>query len=147
VSLLLLASCGGGAVDVQAPSPQGKAATDCRALVGALPAHVADQKRRDVSPSGAPAAAWGDPAIVLRCGVPKPAGLDKFASCQVTDGVGWYIPESQITGAPTDVTMTTVGREAYVEVRLPRDYFPPAAAMVDLAKAIKKTVPQLRPCL
>ena len=132
---------------VDAPRPQGRAAADCRALVRALPSHVADQKRRDVSPSGALAAAWGDPAIVLRCGVPRPTGLDKFAACQVTNGVGWFIPEDQITGSATDITMTTVGRETYVQVQLPSDYFPPAAAMADLAPALKRTVPQVKPCL
>jgi hypothetical protein len=50
-------------------------------------------------------------------------------------------------GKPTDITMTTVGRAQYVEVRLPVDYWPPAAAMVDLAPAIKRTVREVRPCL
>jgi hypothetical protein len=43
--------------------------------------------------------------------------------------------------------MTTVGRASNVEVRIPEDYFPPAAAMVDLAPALKRTVRELRPCL
>ena len=43
--------------------------------------------------------------------------------------------------------MTTIGRAVNVEVSLPRDYWPPAAAMVDLAPAIKKTVPETHPCV
>jgi len=45
------------------------------------------------------------------------------------------------------ISMTTVGRAENVEVRLPRDYFPPAAAMADLAPAIKATIRDVRPCV
>ena len=93
------------------------------------------------------AAAWGDPPILLRCGVPKPRGLDKFATCQVVNGVGWFIPEDQSQGDRVDITMTTVGRSQNVEVFLPSDYFPPANAMVDLASAIKRTIREDKPCL
>ena len=145
--LLVAAGCGSGSVAVDAPHLTGTPARACRRLVDALPSTVADQHRREAQTGEGYGAAFGDPPIVLRCGVPKPAGFDKFATCQVTDGVGWFIPESQITGQPTDVTMTTVGRAEYVEVRLPRDYFPPAAAMVDLAPAIKKAIPETKPCV
>jgi hypothetical protein len=37
-----------------------------------LPEQVEGQQRRDVEPAGPLAAAWGDPAIVLRCGVGPP---------------------------------------------------------------------------
>jgi hypothetical protein len=143
----LLAGCGTSAVSVDAPRLHGKDASACRALVSRLPSHVADQERRTVTPSGAPAAAWGDPPIVLTCGVAKPPGLDRFATCQVANGVGWWIPEDEITGRPTDITMTTVGRAQFVQVHLPADYFPPAAAMVDLAPAVKATIRQVRPCV
>jgi hypothetical protein len=144
--LLVLAGCS-GPVSVDAPSLSGSAARSCAALVTALPQRVADQSRRKTDTGGGYAAAWGDPAIELRCGVPAPAGLTPASACQTTDGVDWFIPESQITGRPTDVTMTTVGRSVNVEVRLPRDYFPPAAAMVDLARAVKRTTQEVRPCL
>jgi len=145
--LLVAAGCGSDTVQVDAPAVTGADARACKALVDALPGSVADQHRRKATTGDGYGAAWGDPAIVLRCGVPRPAGFDKFATCQVTDGVGWFIPESQITGHATDVTMTTVGRAEYVEVRLPSDYFPPATAMVDLAPAIKKAIPETKPCV
>ena len=143
--LALLAGCGG--VDVDPPHPTGAALADCKALVADLPASVADQKRRAVSPAGALAAAWGDPAIVLRCGVRKPVGFGRASSCMVANGVGWYVPEDQMTTDPRDITMTAVGREAYVEVFLPADYLPPATAMVDLADVVKRHVPQVHPCV
>jgi hypothetical protein len=142
-----LAGCGTGAVAISSPALSGRDAAACRTLVRALPATVSDQKQRQVQPPDAYGAAWGDPPIVLRCGVGKPAGFDKFSSCQVTNGVGWFIPEEQITGRPNDIVMTTVGRAQYVEVRVPADYFPPAATMVDLAPAIKSSIHEVRPCL
>ena len=144
--LLLLAGCG-GAVEVDPPHPTGSARSACTALSKALPAKVDDQARRTVDPASPFTAAWGDPAIVLRCGVGTPHGFGRASTCMVTNGVGWFIPEDQITGEATDITMTAVGRKAFVEVALPADYFPPAAAMVDLAKALKQAVPQVRPCV
>ena len=143
----LLAGCGASTVHVETPALHGAAAADCARLVRALPHRVADQPRRQVEPAGVAGAAWGDPAIVLRCGVPRPKELRPTSTCQMANGVGWFIPESQIQGRPTDIVMTTVGRAENVEVRLPEKYWPPAAAMVDLAPAIKKTIREVRPCL
>jgi len=144
-TLLVLGGCS-GTLSLEAPRLDGAAAKACATLVADLPPRVDSQRRRDVDAGHGFGAAWGDPAIELRCGVRRPAGLDAFAQCQVVDGVGWYIPDSQITGRPEDITMTTVGRAEYVEVRVPRDYFPPAATMVDLAPAVKRSVKELRPC-
>jgi hypothetical protein len=143
---LLLAGCS-DRVGIASPQLTGEAATTCAALIKALPDSVADQPRREVDPADAYGAAWGDPAIVLRCGVATPKGFDRFSSCQVANGVGWYIPEEQMQGSPNHIVMTTVGRSLNVEVRLPEKYWPPAAAMVDLADAIKQTVREDRPCL
>jgi hypothetical protein len=148
VALLpLLGGCSGTVSLDDAPALTGADARACAALVKALPDRVSDQQRREADTGDGYAAAWGDPAIELRCGVPKPAGLTAASACQTTDGVDWYVPPSQITGRPTDVTMTTVGRAQYVEVRVPADYFPPAASMVDLAPAVKSTIRSVRPCL
>jgi hypothetical protein len=134
-------------VSVDAPALTGADARACSALVKALPDRVADQGERDVHTGGGYAAAWGDPAIELRCGVSRPEGFDRFSSCQTTDGVDWFIPEGQQTGRPRTITMTAVGRVLYVEVRIPPDYFPPAATMVDLAPAIKSTIRDVHPCV
>ncbi|HET6699009.1 MAG TPA: hypothetical protein VFG88_07975, partial [Nocardioidaceae bacterium] len=69
-----------------------------------------------------------------------------FATCQVVNKVAWFIPESQITGKPTEVVMTTVRRSENVRVTLPQEYWPPAAAMVDLAPALKRALPAKRSC-
>jgi hypothetical protein len=146
-SVLLLTSSCSGTLRVAAPELTGAHARACAALLRALPARVADQAEREVQTGGGYAAAWGDPAIELRCGVPKPAGFDRFSTCQEANGVGWFIPDKQQTGRPVAVTMTTIGRAEYVEVRIPADYFPPPATMVDLAPAIKRTIRDVRPCV
>jgi hypothetical protein len=146
LALLLPAGCS-DTVSVNAPPLTGADARGCRALMKALPDSIADQPRRKVADEGGYGAAWGDPPIVLRCGVPKPQGLDAFATCQVVNGVAWFIPEAQSQGNPVDITMTTVGRRQNVEVSLPEDYFPPANAMVDLASAVKRTIREDKPCL
>ena len=143
----LLGGCSGTVSLDDAPALSGADARTCAALVKARPDRVSDQPRRKADTGDGYAAAWGDPAIELRCGVPKPAGLTPASACQTTNGVDWFVPPSQVTGRPTDVTMTTVGRSVYVEVRVPEDYFPPATAMVDLAHAVKSTTRSVRPCL
>jgi len=146
-ALLLLAGCSGSghSVGVDAPALAGARARACADLLGTLPDRVDDRPRMPVHGTGY-AAAWGDPPIELRCGVAKPAQLDRFAACQTVNGVDWFIPESQQTGRAVDITMTTVGRAEYVEVQVPHDYFPPAATMADLAGAVKQSIRQVRAC-
>ncbi|MDQ3480301.1 MAG: DUF3515 domain-containing protein, partial [Actinomycetota bacterium] len=72
-----MVACGGsGSVSVAAPQPSGAAANECAALLDGLPDLVLEQEARDVEPADASAAAWGDPAVVLRCGVKRPAELE-----------------------------------------------------------------------
>jgi hypothetical protein len=153
---LLMSGCS-GELTLPTPRVSGSTARACAALVAALPHRVAEQDRRAVQTvaTGAGgrdgghgyAAAWGDPAIELRCGVPRPKGFTRFSGCQVANGVGWFIPESQQQGRPVAITMTTIGRAENVEVQIPERYFPPVEAMVDLAPALKHTIRQVRPCV
>ncbi len=140
----LVAGCSAGAVAVGSPDLEPADAQACQRLVDALPDTVSDQPARDVD--GRYGAAWGDPAIVLRCGVGRPASFDELSSCQITNDVAWYIPEEQIVGGPVDIVMTTIGRSVNVEVRLPAEYFPPANAMVDLADAVTESTTETEPC-
>jgi hypothetical protein len=144
--VLASAGCRPGTVEIDRPELAGRSEEACSRLVEELPDSVGDQDRRPVT-ADALGAAWGDPPIVLRCGVGRAAGFDRFATCQETNGVGWFIPEEQITGRATEVLMTTIGRVPRVEVRVPPDYFPPAATMVDLAGPIKGATEEVRPCV
>lgn len=144
----LVAGCAPGSVQVQAPAVSDNAARRCAGLVHALPQSIAGQHRRSVSTSAHRyAAAWGDPPIVLRCGVAKPRGLTRFASCQQVNGVGWFVPPTQINRGPGPIDLTTIGFEPRVQVHLPADYWPPAAAMADLAKSVKTSLRHTHSCV
>lgn len=145
VALLALTSVACGRVDVPDTSVSGAERKACEALVEALPQHVSDQAERETkgNPLGA---AWGDPAIVLRCGVGKPADYDPALGCQTVNGLDWYVPSKAMDDQEADVVMTTIGREPAVEVTLPASYRPPAAAMVDLGEVIKQHTRSVSPC-
>ncbi|MGZ8736475.1 MAG: DUF3515 domain-containing protein [Nocardioides sp.] len=142
---VLAAGCSGGAVSVDPVAVGASEAAACAELRDALPELVAGLERRPVE-EDAYAAAWGSTPVVLRCGVDEPEEFDRYSACQITDGVAWFIPDEQITGAPVDLVMTTIGRSPGVEVSLPAEHFPPADAMVDLAPAIKQTTEKVERC-
>jgi hypothetical protein len=140
--VLATSSC---AVDVPDTEVSGAEREACTKLVDSLPDHVSDQEQRDTKGSSL-AAAWGDPPIVLRCGVGRPAGYDRFSACQVVNGLGWFVPEQTIEDQGADVVMTTVGRDPAVEVKVPATYRPPDAVMVDLGQAVKAHTRLVKPC-
>ncbi len=113
----------------------------CHRLLNALPKHVAEQSRRPVEGSRY-AAAWGDPPVVLRCGVARPPGFTRSSSCQTARGVDWYVPTRVIQHADAAVRMTAIHRSPYVQVQVPPSYRKNAGTrlvevMADLAHAIK----------
>ncbi|WP_406282319.1 DUF3515 domain-containing protein [Embleya sp. NBC_00896] len=148
VAVLLAAGCSGdsGELNVAMPTPPpGAAGEACRALHDALPAKVMDGGRRELTHDSVLAAAWGDPAIVLRCGVELPASMrvtdpSKVGSepndSVVVNGVLWAF--SKFDGG---VRFTTVYREANVELTVPKKFAEPAAPLVDVADAVTRTVP------
>lgn len=145
---LVVAGCGndGGPVEVRKYDVPAAARNACTTLLAALPAQVADQPRR--ATKGSPyAAAWGDRAIVLRCGVGTPREFDKFSACQRANGVDWFVPDRVIDDQRADVLMTTIGRTPALEVLVPASYRPSTAAMIDLAATIKKHTKVVQPCV
>jgi hypothetical protein len=131
---------GSGDGSVAVPVPDARTAGYCRALHDALPARVAGLPRHDPAPRSDLTAGWGDPAIVLRCGVPQPAvDLDPEADGVKVDGVGWSL-EPRSDGS---VRLTTTLRRAYVEVTLPKEHAADVGPLTDLADAVRKTVPVL----
>jgi uncharacterized protein DUF3515 len=141
LTVLTLAACA-GPVNVAAPAPTGEPRHECRRLLTDVPDTVDGQQRRDVSPADALAAAWGDPAIVLRCGVTRPQELKPTSECFRVDGVDWLAvsnghevaPARPVTGT---LVFTTIGRSAYVEVTVPHHYQPAADVLVDLARPVQ----------
>ena len=128
---LLLGACGFGAVDVPASSPQPGTQGICATLVADLPDVVDDAVRRDLAGQTPGAAVWGQPPIILRCGVAPPAGIDPTQAVLEVAGVGW-------SAVPGDggTFFYALDRAAIVEVAIPDDYAPEAQVLVDLADAV-----------
>jgi Protein of unknown function (DUF3515) len=87
-------------------------------------------------------AAWGDPAIVLTCGVD---GVDITAAppCTVVDGVGWVVPEE----GSDETTFTADGYRPRVQVVVPDDYAPAADALTELGPLVEEHTRLEEECL
>lgn len=109
----------------------------CRTLLERLPTHVADEAKRP-STGSAFAAVYGDPAIVVRCGVgyPKDYATDP---CVTRNGIGWSIPLAQTEDNGSDVMMTLAHRTPVLQVFLPKGYRPngPSEVMADLDQTVR----------
>jgi len=124
---------------VTAPVPgSSSAASQCAALTKAAPQTVDGMSRRATDPASPLTAAWGDPAITLRCGVSEPSMLkpgskdyNPSADAAYLNGVAWLI---QKTGS--GYTFTAYQRAVYVEVDVPSAYQPQTNALVDLGQAV-----------
>ncbi|MGH1562516.1 DUF3515 family protein [Mumia sp. DW29H23] len=136
----LLVGCA-DTVAVDAPAPSDDVAEVCADVLDDVPATVAGQDAVRVAPADA-GRAWGSPAIVLRCGVDRPANLEATSRCDVVADVGWFTEEDD-----ERYVFTTIGRAAYVEVSVPRRYDPPADALADLAPAVSAHDPVVTPCV
>lgn len=114
------------------PVPRLGSAADCARLHDALPAKVAAQGRRQTKPVDDRTAAWGDPAIVLRCGVARPRALGAGGSQPIT--VNGKVQWLQQVGRDS-LVLTAVDRTVFVEVTVPNRYSG-AAVAVDLTDAV-----------
>ncbi|GHI04702.1 hypothetical protein AQI88_29260 [Streptomyces cellostaticus] len=150
---LLIAAAGCSSADdsatVAVPSPDARTAPVCRDLHRALPEKLDGRSRDDPAPRSAYTAAWGGPAIILRCGVVRPPkmidpkvaeGGDADALPGGVNGVDWLM-EKQSDGT---WRFTTANRVAYVQVSLPegmsaQDGTP---VLTGLAASVKKAIPK-----
>ncbi|MDT9692726.1 DUF3515 domain-containing protein [Streptomyces sp. P9(2023)] len=140
--LVLPAAAGCSSTDagasVPVPSPPAGEAAVCRALAKELPDTVAGLERHDPEPGSELTAGWGDAAIVLRCGVPRPEKMTDPQSQGISvDGVRWMLERPAGDGP----RFTSVYRETYIEVNLAERYAQDVGPLVDLAIPVKKAVP------
>ncbi|MEO3749803.1 DUF3515 domain-containing protein [Streptomyces sp. B6B3] len=140
---LALAACAGGGPDVEVPTPKGEAAQACRELAPELPRQAGEQERRTLDQDTPYAAVWGDPAIVLRCGVGRPEVITPGSDAYVlspdsieVNGVSWLIEEEA-----DGLRCTTTGREVFVEVTVPDDYETTANPLVEISGPVDRHIP------
>ena len=127
----VLTGCGVAKVAVPVPTPNPAIAAACSEIVKAMPATVDGQERRSVADSSQLTAAWGDPAITLRCGVDSPSNLKPESSIMTINGVDWF-PEQLTAG----YRFTTVNSAIFIEVNVPDKYNPEANALTDITNVL-----------
>jgi hypothetical protein len=133
---VLLSGCGG---DQVAAAPHA-ADPACGALLTRLPEAVLGRGKRSLDVAGA--AQWGDPAIVLRCGVPVPGPSDD--RCTAVDDVDWIFSQSK-----KDYEFVSYGRTPAVEVDVPVavDRTSAPSALVDLNDAVRAMPKNTQHCV
>ncbi|VXC10605.1 DUF3515 domain-containing protein [Aeromicrobium sp. 9AM] len=136
---LLTAGCGSDLSVDEYPTVSGTE-VNCKGLFADRPLNVAGQKNRLVKDENA--SGWGDPPIILRCGVEKPADLGPASRCDMVDGVGWFSEETS-----DGYLFTTIGRDYFVSVEVPHDYAPEADALADLSDSVDRHDPVKKPCV
>jgi hypothetical protein len=127
---LAIGACSGGS----RPAP-GADDPACRRALADAPATVLGRPRTPLDVRGA--LAWGDPQIVLRCGLSAPGPTT--AQCLEVNGVDWVIDDPDAD----PVVFTLFGRSPAVDVSVPAAYgrSTASAALVDVA-GIAKALPQ-----
>jgi len=101
----------------------------CTALARRLPATVQGNARVATSSDSPAVAAWGDPAVIWRCGVAPPGPTTD--ECIEVDGVDWVrhpLSDGQ--------SFTTFGRDPAVQVLVPHDYAPEPLLLPPFSRAV-----------
>ena len=98
------------------PSPSVATQRACVAVLAKLPVQLGSLAPRKTDTDSSFVVAWGNPAIVLRCGVAKPAILGSPQAAQLLEvnSVIWQ-PDPR----KNQTVYTTVDRSVYIEVTVP----------------------------
>ncbi|HQR78737.1 MAG TPA: DUF3515 family protein [Actinomycetota bacterium] len=126
-ALVLIALALGGCTAEPSPTATPPVTDEqvCRSLISAVPStvdHEAESARSEF------AVAWGDPPIVLRCGVEVPSAYGPTSEMLVVNKVSWFAQQQ-----PDGYVFTAVGRTPLVSVQVPDTHQPEVNPLVDLA--------------
>ena len=124
-------------VDAPPVTPAAEAA--CTPLMAALPLDLLDDPSRRVDSDSPFVYAWGEPPVVLVCGVDRPAGWVVGTSAIQINGVQWHVD----TEDPETTVWTAIDRPVYVEVRVPASV--DSAPVTALTTAIAEALPYREP--
>ncbi|MEV0270925.1 MAG: DUF3515 family protein [Hamadaea sp.] len=127
-----------GPVTVEARPLDERATVVCRALVAKLPDRVRDSARRAVTAGPEQNAAYGEPALVVSCGVPAPT-FPSTDDVWLLNGVCWHATE-----AAGSTVWQTVDREIPVQVSVPGAKDGSSQWVIGLTSAIGSTVPSAK---
>ncbi len=108
----------------------------CAELGAILPVSIEGALLRSTNPGSPGTKAWGDPAIVMRCGVAEPATYSATSQLLVVNGVNWYPEELQ-----AGVRFTSLQTPELVEVSIPNAYESTADILTELSSDISSLGP------
>jgi hypothetical protein len=134
VALLALSSLGACSDTVDVSAAPAAVAAGCAKAAQRWPDTVSGLQRRAVPDDATAAAAWGDPAVVARCGVAAPGPTT--TDCVAVDDVGW-IPEPLSDGT----RFTSFGTEPAIEVLVPARYAPEPLLLPAFSPAAEALTP------
>jgi hypothetical protein len=111
--------------------PEGAENQFCVDLGATLPVSLGGALLRDTNPNSSGTKAWGDPAIVLRCGVALPKSYSAASQLLTVNNIDWYPEELQ-----AGVRFTSMETIELVEVSIPSTYETTAEILTELSSAI-----------
>ena len=131
----MLGGCSG--VSVTIPEPSGSSSV-CRELT--WPDTLGDLAARETDPTDPAVAAWGDPAVIARCGLAPltPTTLE----CLSVNDVDWVIRE--VDGG---AGFATYGTDPAIEVLVPKAYAPEPMLLTDFTEVAKSLPRTGRACV
>jgi hypothetical protein len=124
---------------VEVPPVTPEAEASCPGLMSTLPLELTGELSRQVDSDSLFAYAWGEPPIVLVCGVDRPAGFVVGVSAIQIEGVQWYVD----TTDPDTTVWTTIDRPVYVQITLPASV--DSAPVTSLSPEIAAALPYREP--
>jgi hypothetical protein len=104
-------------------------------LLGALPVDLNGLPSRPALSTSPYVVAWGDPAVVLRCGVSRPKGLVAGSDAFTTgvNGVFYWVEHQK-----KQTVFTVIDRAVYIEVAVPQTYA--GGPLAELSDAVAKSL-------
>lgn len=130
-----------GPLSLSAPPHAQDQASACAKVLAKLPVQVDHLSQRVVhtTPETPFVVAWGDPPVVLRCGVDRPTSLHAGSSAQYFSTTGPDGPYFDVSSSGQSQVFTSIDRAAYVSISIPVTYH--AGPLPPLARAIAAALP------
>lgn len=120
-------------VKVDTPAVTAEAQQYCPTLMSKLPLQLNGDDSRRVESASPFAYAWGQPPVVLICGVARPAALEPTSGLIQINGVKWLVD----TSSPDRIVWTAVDRPVYTQVTVSADTdSAPVTALSDVLSAV-----------
>ncbi|HIZ97136.1 MAG TPA: DUF3515 domain-containing protein [Candidatus Janibacter merdipullorum] len=133
---VLLGSCS-SAAEVGIPDDADHEA--CVAASEHWPEEVKELSPTETDPSDPAVAAWGDPPIIARCGMPALGPTED--QCVVVDDVDWVAEELD-----DGTRLTSFGRDPAIEVIVPEEHDPAPMLLPAFSEAVQELPTNGREC-